>query len=124
MILITRGASNTFAVTLKEKQTLSNPYFLLRVVSEGKNTESACIITDTSNYTQRYNLFTITEGTDITISEGINVYYIYEQSSAVNTDYRNATTLLETGLMKATGTATESFSQPTYTETFSWQTTT
>lgn len=128
MIQITRSTANTVIMTLTEKSTVAYPYYLIRFVSEVGNTENTCIVTDTSSYTYRYNKFVITESTNenrtsgtLTLGEGQWVYYAYGQTSASNLTYTNATELLETGLVKVTGTATDTFTQPSYTETFTWK---
>lgn len=59
------------------------------------------LATDTSCATDRYNLFTITEGTTVTLTEpGSWDYVVYAQTSAVNTDPANADETVETGKVK------------------------
>jgi len=51
------------------------------------NTDITCILSDSSSYTQRYNLFAFTEGTDATLADTGDYYLeVYEQVSAVNLD--------------------------------------
>jgi len=69
---------------------------------------------------ERKEKWTFIEGTTATLPTGISQYEIYEQSSASNTNYLSATNLLETGLCYVHGTATDTYSNPTYTETFSY----
>jgi VCBS repeat-containing protein len=59
------------------------------------------LATDTSCATARFNLFTITEGTTVTLNDaGQWNYSIYAQTSAVNTDPDNADELVEVGRVK------------------------
>jgi hypothetical protein len=107
MLQITKGTSNNLWVTVREKQTLTNPYFLFRFVSEaGLNREVACILTDSATYPDRINKFVFIEGTNATLDAGIWDYYVYEQTSSSNTDWRLATVVepLEVGRAKVTGT--------------------
>lgn len=131
---ITRGAVNTIVFTLNENQTLSNPYFLFRLISEGQGTEKAFIINsadDLSDGTTRYNKFLFTESTTenllsgtATLTEGIWEYQVYEQTSSTNLNWQSADNVvpLEVGLLKVTGTPTSTFVTPDYSSTFVWQT--
>lgn len=71
------------------------------------------IVSDTSNYIERYNKFLVTEtsGTQtltsgvVTLGDaGFYEYAIYEQTSSSNLDIVNTTSLLEIGLIKVVGT--------------------
>lgn len=116
MLYITRNSTTRVAVTLYEKQTLTSPYWLWRFVSDTTNVELTAVIAEVSNnYKQRSNLFDITEGTTVTLSEGIYTYYIYEQSNNTNTDYRLATTCCEIGQIKVDGDGAYQYSSPQYT---------
>jgi hypothetical protein len=125
MLLITRNATTRVAVTLKEKQTLSSPYWLWRFVNDATNIEAVQIISEVSNnYKDRSNLFDIEEGgfSTLTLPSGIYTYYVYEQSSGANTDYRLATTLCEVGQMKVVGTDTHQYTSPQVTVEYKWTT--
>lgn len=108
MLTITQNSANTLILTLTERTTLSSPIFLFVFTSEQMKQSYACIAADTSNYTYRYNEFVITEkAIPDTLSGEINIpypgeytYEVYEQSSGTNLDPANATTLLETGVLK------------------------
>lgn len=116
MLYITRGDTTRVAVTLHEKQTLTSPYWLWRFVSDGTNEEVAAVIAEVSNnYKERSNLFDITEGTTVTLPEGIYTYYVYEQSNNTNTDYRLATSCCEIGQIKVDGDGAYQYSAPQYT---------
>lgn len=106
---LTRGATTTFVCTLKEKQTLTTPYWLFRFVKDGTNQEVIAVYADsddTSSYKNRFNRFEIEEGgfTTLTLPSGIWTYYIYEQTTGGNTNYVNSTTLCETGQVKVVST--------------------
>lgn len=116
MLYITRGDTTRVAVTLYEKQTLTSPYWLWRFVSDSTNEEVSAVIAEVSNnYKQRSNMFDITEGTTVTLPEGIYTYYVYEQSNNTNTDYRLATSCCEIGQIKVDGDGAYQYSAPQYT---------
>lgn len=94
---IVRGQSNSLYCTVTEKSTLSSPYWLIRLVGDSSQKSYSFVKSNTSAYTERYDLFSITEGVDATLPKGIYTYYIYEQTSPSNTDYTQATTLCEVG---------------------------
>lgn len=63
------------------------------------------LVTDTSCATSRFNLFTITEGTTVSLDDtGQWDYTIYAQTSAVNTDPDLADELVEIGMVKVIST--------------------
>jgi len=96
---------NTLVVTVSEKVTISNPYYLLRIVHDQTNNEFACLVSDSSTETERYNRFQVLQGAspdpldgEINITEsGLFHYYIYEQTSSTNLDYTATQGLLEVG---------------------------
>lgn len=108
MLHITRGQANVLTVTLKEKQTLTSPYFLVVLTNLSSKLRKYAICSDSSSYTDRYNSLTLTESTtELPLSgqvklneEGEWEYRIYEQSSATNLNPDAATTLLERGIAK------------------------
>jgi len=103
MIVINKGTSNVIDLTLSENVTITNPYFLFRFVNDDTNVEYACIITNTSLYTERYDRFDLIEGTTVTLgANGFYHYYVYEQASAVNLDYNSAGACLEYGKANVT----------------------
>ena len=62
MILINRGQNNTVALTLKEKSTLTNPYYLWKFTNDTTKQIKRFIVPELSNtHTDRYNKFTVTE---------------------------------------------------------------
>ncbi|SRR5258705_7104529 len=111
MNTITRGTNSTLILTLEEKRTLTNPYFLVRMTSRsGRNTKRFILSTDQSTALNRYNKFTITEtdnseiltsGTVTLEPPGFWDYEIYEQTSSTNLIEALATNTgpIEKGLM-------------------------
>lgn len=97
---IAKGETNEIIVTLTEKQTIENAYFLFWFKNELQNREVACILTDTSQFPNRYNMFSLEEGEagDVELDEGTNTYKIYAQTSAVNLDPDSADELVEEGI--------------------------
>ena len=113
MVYIDKGEINTFALTLSEVTTLVDPFYLF--VFEGEyNTAVEPIYwvgTDTSNWPQRYNLFTLEEGVDVTLTKGQYKYSVYESATPIvidentNTDELN---LIEEGRLVVAGVAVSS----------------
>lgn len=111
MQLITRNSNSTIIFTLKEKQTLTSPYFLFELKFRGDGTTTKTFIaSDTSTYSDRYNQFLVTEvnlGSEILTSGTVNLqnvgewhYRIFEQTSSSNLDVANAVNELENGIIK------------------------
>ena len=96
---------NTFVVTVSEKVTITNPYYLLRIVHDQTHNEFVCIVADSSSETERYNRFQVLQGAspdplsgEINITEsGLFHYYIYQQTSSTNLDYTATQGILEVG---------------------------
>lgn len=119
MIVIQKGQINNICLTLTEKVTLSNPYFLFEVYSIETKSSTFFICTDTSNYKYRYNKFSITEkdnptltNSEVSLEAGDYQYKIYEQNSSTNLTRPSTDYLVEEGKLKVTNTST---SIPTYT---------
>lgn len=115
MLIVAKNTNNTLIVTLTEKVTLASPYYLFAFISDVSQLTKYFISADISIHTDRYNEFLITEtsGTEILTSGTITLnptgqwtYRIYEQDSSTNLDPSLATSLLEIGVVKVTGTAT------------------
>jgi len=114
--VITKGQANVVTLTLTEKATLTNPYFLFCFENETTQVKTYFTAADTSTKTERYNQFTITEGGDtplsgvVTLAEGEYNYVVWEQASETNLDPSGVTGEVERGLVKVVG------SNPTVTE--------
>lgn len=111
MQLITRNSNSIVIFTLKEKQTLTNPYFLFELKFRGDGTTTKTFIApDISSYSDRYNKFIITEvnaGSEIPTSGTINLqntgewhYRIFEQVSSSNLLVANTGNELENGIVR------------------------
>lgn len=94
MFRILRDTANEVVLTLNEKATITNPTYLIEFTNDETGESNTAIITDTSIYKERYNLFTITEsstenrtaGTLQIRPDGFWTYVVYEQNSTTNLD--------------------------------------
>jgi VCBS repeat-containing protein len=114
MVVIIKGQANIVTVTLKEKTTITNAYYLWEFISKATSEKKYCIQpVELSQYLDRFNQFTITETAtpnpiagEVTLSQtGEWSYNIYEQASATNLS-PTGKTIVESGLVKVNGTAT------------------
>jgi hypothetical protein len=81
MVTIDKSAVNTFALTLSEKVTIRTLITLM--VLRGKSGQDVVkwLMTDTSAYPERYNLFSFTNGVEATITyKGDYVYTVYQKA--------------------------------------------
>lgn len=132
MWVINQGASGYQYCTTKEKETISNPNYLIRFIQDtGKNERYCGIITDYSAYPSRDQKFLITETSGaIWYNAQVNLdhkqswkYYVYEVADITqiaNPALVDYTTLneLEQGRVKVLGTATTIPSFTGYQSTF------
>jgi len=100
MLQINKAESKNWYLTLTEKTTISNPYYLFSLKHRLTAVEYNFLLTDTSSYKERYNEFEITEGATVTLDAGEYLYRIYAQTSSVNTNPELANELVEEGLVK------------------------
>lgn len=84
MIYIEKDTTNTIVLTLNEKALLASPYYLF-VFENEYDTATAPIelyMANTSTATDRYDLFTLVEGTgtgaDVELTKGQYTYTVYE----------------------------------------------
>ena len=116
MLHISKNATNTLTVTITEKQTLTTPYYLIRLVNAQTKNEYLAFVEDTSAYTDRYNTLTLVETTNPDPSAGQvelpntgeYLYFIYEKSTNANYTY-SANAELERGIAMVTGTAATTY---------------
>lgn len=111
MQIITRSTNSTLVFTLKEKQTLTSPYWLFELKFRGDGTTTKYFIaSDVSSFPDRFNKFLITEvesGSEILTSGTVNLkhigewhYRIFEQTSSSNLDIANVTSEVENGIIR------------------------
>lgn len=102
MILLTFGQADVITVTLNEKRTLDNGYYLFvftHILTRNVVTKIYWFTDDTSGFQDRYNEFDITTSTTfLDQPTGQWLYKVYEQASAVNTDPTGLTEV-EQGIM-------------------------
>ena len=104
MIYLTKGQTNSIILTLKEKQTLTNPNYLFVFTHRGSNIIRSFVLLQAANistHKERYDEFSIVTNTYFqTYDSGEWEYEIYEQTSNSNTNPTLATSKLETGIMR------------------------
>ena len=69
------------------------------------NTTTNFILTDISAYVDRYNKFSVTEGTTFSVDSGEFLYRVYAQTSPSNLDPNLADELVEQGILKVNNIA-------------------
>lgn len=114
MIRLALGA-NTVCLTLKEKSLIGTPTYLFEFENNSTHDKYYCIAADTSEYKDRFNLFTITVQTTAPNAllgqlklpiAGEFEYRVYEQSSTTNLD-PTGLNMVEQGYMTYTKSMTE-----------------
>jgi hypothetical protein len=106
MLVLEKLTSKSWYLTLTEKVTISNPYFLFVFTNRTTSVETSIILTDISTHIERYNQFDVTEGTTFTLDAGEYEYQVYAQTSSINTDPSLANELVESGVLKVVFTPT------------------
>lgn len=113
MIYINKNSLNNVVLTLSESSILTNPYYLFEFINDWQLEENPTSIffttPDISNYTERYNLFQITESTTGSTSGGSNVslslvngqynYNVYESSASTLSISATTGVIIESGRM-------------------------
>jgi hypothetical protein len=99
MLLITKGESKNWFLTLTEKVTIANPKFLFSVTHRQTEKQYNFILADISSFKERYNKFLINENT-YQFFEGEYNYVVYAQTSSSNINPSLANELVEEGLLK------------------------
>ena len=108
MILINKNTSNNLILTLTEKTTLVNPFYLFNFKSQQSKNEFNFICSDISTATTRYNKFILVEtgSTSQNLTAGVVSltdsgwydYKVYEQASSTNLELSLAGKIVEEGL--------------------------
>lgn len=106
MLVLEKLTSKSWYLTLTEKVTINNPYFLFVFTNRTTSVETAIILTDVSTHTERYNQFDVTEGSTFTLDAGEYQYQVHAQTSSTNTDPSLANELVESGVLKVVFTPT------------------
>lgn len=100
MLVIEKAESKNWYLTLTEKVTISNPYFLFSFTHLLTDQVVNVILTDISTHKERYNQFAVVEGTTFTLLTGEYQYKVYAQTSSSNLDPDLSDELVEQGLLK------------------------
>ena len=100
MLQINKGESKQWVLTLTEKTTIANPYYLFSFTNRVTNSITNVILTDVSSYKERYNAFNVEEGDTFTLDACEHQYIVYAQSSSTNTNPSLATEIVESGILK------------------------
>lgn len=100
MLVIEKGESKNWYVTLTEKVTIANPYFLFAFTHRTTNELTTVILTDISTQKERYNKFAVVEGSTFNLDAGEFEYTIYAQTSSTNLSPALANELVESGVLK------------------------
>lgn len=99
MLLLTKGETKLWYLTLTEKVTIANPTFLFSVIHRQTEKTYNFILSDLSAFTERYNKFSVNENL-YNFFEGEYNYFVYAQTSTTNLDPSLANELVEEGLLK------------------------
>jgi hypothetical protein len=100
MIVINKGSETTFDLTLKDRWTITAPYYLMVLYGRGTNEVTAkFLITDTSSYSDRYQRFTVTEGDTFTALAAEYNYKILEKYTE-STTITGSEVVLESGILR------------------------
>ena len=119
MISIVKGETKSWYLTLSEKVTIANPYFLFSLIHSQTETTTNIILTDVSTFPERYNKFIVIEGTTFTLYTGQYKYIVYAQTSSTNTNPNLANEEVESGILLVNSNAqSEVFYQDIDTEKF------
>ena len=101
MLLIKKNTENTLVVTLTELTTIDNPTYLWTVKCEQNQHVYNFILTDISEFKNRYNEFILEEGVDVEFNQtGYYYYTIRQQSSTTNLDPEFSGDIVEVGRIR------------------------
>lgn len=125
MVLLQKGqSSEQIIVTLNEKRTLTEGYYLFvftHILTRNTINKIYSFLDDESSHPVRYNQFEIDTGDEFGDQPvGQWNYDVYEQESDSNTD-TDGLTLVETGIMKlkpASAFEFEKYNEPTSFKTY------
>lgn len=100
MIVINRGQENEFVMTLNDRVTISNPEFLMALYGKSQQPLIKFFLTDKST-SDRYNEFSLVEGTDETIPAGQYTYRVYQKANQDDEDIPSSDNIVEEGILKS-----------------------
>jgi hypothetical protein len=100
MLQIIKGETKYWFLTLTEKTTIANPTYLFSITHRLTNTTTNFIVADVSNYKERYNKFSVSEGTTFDVDTGEFLYRVFAQISTTNLNPDLANELVEQGILK------------------------
>jgi hypothetical protein len=100
MLQINKAETKSWYLTLSEKTTIANPTYLFSLTHRLTNHTTDFIVADISQFKDRYNEFSVTEGTTFDVDSGEFMYKVYAQVSTTNLDPSLADELVEEGLLK------------------------
>lgn len=113
MLVIEKGETKYWYLTLSEKTTIANPTYLFSIHHRLTDTITNFILLDVSTHKERYNQFQIDES-DINAYTGEYEYKVYAQTSPTNTNPNLSDELVEQGILKVNEQAIlEVFYEPT-----------
>ncbi len=90
MVFIDRASTNYLYLTLREKEELTAPYYLIKFVCVSTKDVRYCWCTDSSSYPDRYQKLTVVETNSPTSgtnqvkldTKSVWEYYVYEYDSS------------------------------------------
>lgn len=99
MVVLVKNTSVTVDMTLSDKKTIDNPYYLMVMDGRSGQARIKFLMTDTSSYPDRYNRFTIEEGVTFTGVKGDYAYMVLQKATE-STDIDGDEVVLEYGLAR------------------------
>ena len=116
MLVIEKAESKNWYLTLTEKVTIANPYFLFAFTHRLTNEVTTVILSDISTHPIRYNEFAVVEGSTFTLDAGEFEYQVYAQTSPSNLSPALANELVESGILKVEFDVTRTYYEVTLNE--------
>lgn len=116
MLVIEKAESKNWYLTLTEKVTIANPYFLFAFTHRLTNEVTTVILSDISIHKERYNEFAVVEGSTFTLDAGEFEYQVYAQTSPSNLSPALANELVESGILKVEFDVTRTYYEVTLNE--------
>lgn len=94
MLVIRKKQQSELCLTATERSELTNPNWLFVFTHVDSEDVATAILTNISDFTARYDLFSFTEGTDASLRTGTHFLKVYEQASPTNLDPEQADKLV------------------------------